>query len=419
MKLYAFGYLSPNISNPKQTPPPSSGSIPTCILEAHAIKILWSSWCDVLIAYKAIPEGPWAIDYRGTSLSPAQEAYITNSPAIKNALGNERHSLHPFGSDLHHGLQGCIISDPNGKDSELVVFSTAIEIENGAPALQTLRVPEKWNMTAIHMDSRGDVLAAVVSKCTGEGHTSRFTDLKDLHEHLEKDALDSPCAQKKLASFSPAQWRTNRTTSIALNTHGHVFTASSDSRYQKCLGRPSTHAPAFEAVPYFEETRLRKIAAGGYMVAAISSDDELFLWGQANPGCHAGLSVLGTQDGEGGGADKVARIRQGTTTRVSVSVGYQDEVIKSLEVFIDGEEARPYDVVIGNGHVIVAAEVQKADGTTRRAVLGAGSNDRLQTGVPLRSAFVQDFEEIVALGDTTIEEMVAAGWTTFVVTSEN
>jgi hypothetical protein len=114
-----------------------------------------------------------------------------------------------------------------------------------------------------------------------------------------------------------------------------------------------------------------------------------------------------------------AYVRERAATGVRGSSGFQDEIIKSLEVFIDGEEARPYDVATGNGHVLVAAEVQKADGTMKRAVLGAGLNDRLQTGLPKTSAFVEDFEEIVAFRDMTIEELVATGWTTYAVTQEN
>lgn len=149
------------------------------------------------------------------------------------------------------------------------------------------------------------------------------------------------------------------------------------------------------------------------MVAAISSDDELFIWGQANPGCQVGLVVLIAESDEG---EEGAGMCEAKGTRVSVSSGYQDETIKSLEVFIDGEEARPYDVAIGNGHVLVAAEVQRADGTKRRAVLSAGANDRGQTGSSSRSAFVEDFEEIVTFRGMKIEEIVASGWTTFVVT---
>lgn len=156
------------------------------------------------------------------------------------------------------------------------------------------------------------------------------------------------------------------------------------------------------------------------MIAAISCDDELFLWGQANPGSHGELAVLSAEGEEGEeSADDGARRGEVKGTRVSIDSGYQDEVVKSLEVFIDGEKARPYDVVIGNGHVLVAAEVRRADGTMRRAVFGAGSNDRGQTGLPSESAYVQEFEEIVAFRDTKIEEMVASGWTSFVVTQES
>jgi hypothetical protein len=173
-------------------------------------------------------------------------------------------------------------------------------------------------------------------------------------------------------------------------------------------------------VPYFSETRVKKIAAGGYMAAAISEDDELFIWGQANPGSQGSLSVLGEQGEEGEeSTDDSAGIRKVKGTRVSVGGGYQDDIIKSMEVFIDGGEARPYDVAIGNGHVLVAAEVRKTDGTMSRVVFGAGANDRGQIGLSSESAFSQEFEEIVAFRDMSIEEVVATGWSTYIVMRED
>jgi hypothetical protein len=414
MKLYAFGYIPPNRSDAHETFAPSTASTPTCILEAHAIRILWSSWCDVVITYQASPAEPWISEYRGTSLSSAQKEHVATSSAIKTALSTEDESIEFFGSELHHGLQGYILRDPGGNNSVLVVFSTDVEIENGAPPLRTIRINENWKVTALRIDPRGEALASIMFKSTSGGQIFCFKDLADLQDHLHQDPLQ-PSSAHQIASFTPTQWHTNCTTSIALDTHGQLYTATSDSRYQKCLGRPSTDSPNFEAVPYFSETSVRKVAAGGYMATAISSDDELFLWGQANPGCNAGLSVLGEEDL---GNDD-AYVRERAATGVRGSSGFQDEIIKSLEVFIDGEEARPYDVATGNGHVLVAAEVQKADGTMKRAVLGAGLNDRLQTGLPKTSAFVEDFEEIVAFRDMTIEELVATGWTTYAVTQEN
>jgi hypothetical protein len=97
----------------------------------------------------------------------------------------------------------------------------------------------------------------------------------------------------------------------------------------------------------------------------------------------------------------------------------QDEMIKCLTVFVAGQEACVYDVAIGHGHVLVAAEVQQSGGNTRRAVLSAGVNTKGQLGLAPKSKSIQDFEEISEFRGAKIEQMVATAWSTLVVTLED
>jgi hypothetical protein len=195
---------------------------------------------------------------------------------------------------------------------------------------------------------------------------------------------------------------TNATTATVLGEDGKLYTATRDPRYAKCLGRAYTGSTEFEALSYFSETCVKKISSGGYMSAAVSEDGELFIWGQANPGGGEQLAVL---EEEGGKVEAGIIVEEG-----------QDEMVKCLSVFIANEEASVYDVAVGHGHVLVAAEVQRGGGTRRRAVFGAGESGKGQLGLPSKAGFVQNFEELPAFRDVKVQQLFATAWSTFVVT---
>jgi hypothetical protein len=97
----------------------------------------------------------------------------------------------------------------------------------------------------------------------------------------------------------------------------------------------------------------------------------------------------------------------------------QDDMVKCLGVMVEGEEGCIYDVAIGHGHILVAAEVRKDGITTKRAVLSAGLNNKGQTGLVPKVEFIEDFTEILALRNKKIQQLVATAWTTFVVTAKD
>jgi hypothetical protein len=89
-----------------------------------------------------------------------------------------------------------------------------------------------------------------------------------------------------------------------------------------------------------------------------------------------------------------------------------------LSVIMEGEEASVYDVAIGHGHVMIAAEVRLAGTPQRQALFAAGVNNKGQTGLAPGLTYVTHFAEISALRDTTLEQLVATGWTTFVIATD-
>ena len=142
------------------------------------------------------------------------------------------------------------------------------------------------------------------------------------------------------------------------------------------------------------------------MSAAVSSDGEFFLWGQACPGSEGELDVL-----EGSiGAD-------GLATGIGVD-GEQDEFVKCLDVRIEGKEARVYDVAIGHGHVLVAAEVCRIGEETKRVLFAAGDNGRNQLGPETGTDFKERFENVKSMQGKRIIQLVAAGWSSYIVSDE-
>ncbi|KAF2659400.1 RCC1/BLIP-II, partial [Lophiostoma macrostomum CBS 122681] len=181
-----------------------------------------------------------------------------------------------------------------------------------------------------------------------------------------------------------------------------VYTWTTDRRFPACLGREATaDAPAHmpSLIPYLSETRIVKIASGGYMTAALSSDGEFFLWGQACPGTEGELALPKHPDDE-------RPEREASTVDDD-----QDEIVKCVEIKMPGgDEARVVDVAVGHGHILVAVEVGEDT-----AVFAAGEGESGQLGLGEAIKFQSDFTEIPGLRGLKVKNMAAAGWSSWVV----
>ncbi|KAH4061645.1 hypothetical protein HBH50_218650 [Parastagonospora nodorum] len=388
MKLYSFGY-DPSSPRPSSSTTPDVSSPQSRLLRTACINILWASWCDSIIAHTSSSDtSQWTVEYRGRGLTSAQAMHIANSPIVKEAVSQKEIEIEFFGSSMHSGVRGYTTP------TSVIIFSSELEIESGDDEIQTYPMA----IALIRMDSSGGYLVS-----SGDGIVY-FDGFASFRGYLEAKSTTS---SGKLAPFEPREWCTNATTATALDHSGKVHTATRDPRYPKCLGRTYTTSTGFEPVEYLSETCIIKVASGGYMTAAVSAEGELFLWGQANPGDEKMVSVLGEKGALG----------SSTSTAISADED-QDEMVKCLNVRVEGQEAFVYDVAIGHGHVLVAAEVQRDGCVTARAVLGAGCNENGQLGLPISKQFVGDFEAIPAFAGLKIEKLVAKGWSTLVVTSE-
>jgi hypothetical protein len=408
MKLYAFGYVEPFQLHSVDSKSANECATPRCILEAEAIQVLWSSWCDVVLAYHS-SIGIWTMEYRGTSLTGMQKKHVSDLQTFKTTVGGIGGTVEFFGTEMHDGLRGYVMQNSDGQSTEVTIFATELEEEAGIPAIKSYAVPGCWKNMCVRMGG-GEIMVSTISNVTPEEVTLRLEDLDELRKQLESESLLSSVTPS-IAKFKPTQWCTNCTSATALSPSGQVYTTTRDPRYSSCLGRLFTNTANFEPVPYLSETSIAKIASGGYLSAAVSWDGEPFLWGQAPPGSEGSFSVL-TQE-----SASDAHSKEMATTRITANEE-QDDMIKCLSVVIEGEEASVYDVAIGHGHIMIAAEVRIVGSIKRRALFAAGVNNNGQTGLAPGVGFVAHFTETLALRDMKIEQLVATGWTTFVVATD-
>lgn len=413
--LYKFG-LDPD-------EPTTKTSTPTPILTAAQISILWVSWCDLIYTTLSSTNARCVI-YSGTSLSTSQKEQITTAPGshITQALANPRCRLTFFGSTMHDGVRGYMTrtdypDSTRGDDCDNVVCIFYTDTEQDAYVFHyeweawTIPPPFDWSIAEVRICSDNSLILSLKVGINeddrqdpdeGTGSIIGCKDMDQLRQYC-KGQMDS--GSKTLASFPPTQLVVNATTATALDEDGHVHTRTADPRYPACLGRPHTGTSAFEPVPYLSETHVTKIASGGYMSGAISEEGELFLWGQASPGTEGELGVLHRLDYQSGLGQDDTMVWADTE---------QDDYVKCLNIRIDGQDAMAYDVAIGFGHVLVAA---KNDGG-KHAVFAAGRNSESQLGLGRAVDFVDEFEEVPALRDKKVMQLVGAGWSSYVVTEE-
>lgn len=405
MELFAFG--SPATT---QSTPSDAKRIPSSLRSSNsAIKVLWSSWCDYIIATQD-DSGSWTVEYTGTSLTGTQTAHVNTSKYLKSAFNVRGMVANFFGSAMHDGVRGYVISctEAQGNVDLIAIFATDVEIENGVREIGHYSMDNEYEIVDIKVLSRGELLLQTTSRSEGAKHIFHLQSMTELRAHLESESLSS-FLQSPLAEIHPLQWCTNASTSTLLDQNGKVHTSTCDPRYPRCLGRPYTGEPLkFQPVPYLSETRITKVTSGGYLTAAVSSDGELYLWGQMCPGSNGRLRVLEER------AEPTFTDADKGTMHTGISAeGEQDEYVKCLEVRIDGQEARVYDVAIGHGHLLVAAEVG-SEQSGRRVVFAAGDNDRGQLGLESSSGCVNQFTEVATLSGQSVQ-LIAAGWTSFVV----
>jgi hypothetical protein len=91
----------------------------------------------------------------------------------------------------------------------------------------------------------------------------------------------------------------------------------------------------------------------------------------------------------------------------------EDEFVRSVELEMDGRPVRAIDVSVGWGHILVVGEGEDARGRRVSSVFAAGHNEHGQLGVD--GGFVENFVELPEFRGWDVEQLVCAGFTSYVV----
>ncbi|KAJ8117322.1 hypothetical protein OPT61_g1442 [Boeremia exigua] len=417
--LYKFG-VDPS-------DPTAKAITPVPIVTSTEVKIVWSSWCDLI--YTTLNRDlTCSISYFGTSLNARQQLNLPTGPSrpgsanIRQSLSKTEGSLRFFGTAMHDGVRGYVA------DGMITVYGTPAEqaaLGDQYCDVDSWRLPDPLHQSLadICMCSDSSLLVALGreqggprnNSSTGKGTRKDTQALESRPQMINcctsiqelKDCCVGGWSSECLASFESIQLAVNATTATALDQNGKVHTRTIDPRYPACLGRPYTGTSVFEPVPYLSETRITQISSGGYMTAAISEDGELFLWGQANPGTEYNLGVMH-------GLDTNTEPAEGKGTLVW-GESEQDEDVKCLNIQINGVEGSAYAVAVGFGHILVAARNERGD----RVVLAAGCGDEGQLGLGKTCEFLPEFAEVTELRGKAITQLMATGWSSFMIVDES
>ncbi|KAF2277635.1 uncharacterized protein EI97DRAFT_432494 [Westerdykella ornata] len=404
---------------------------PRLLACALHVEVLSCSWCDSLVAINATTSAQGStFHYSGMGLSPSQSRYLISQPVLRS---DSMRDVKVFADAMGRGIQGFLlnrISDvpldsgfepPSLADcTTLTVFIPLHEAKKSEDDYITVTLRPGLRIEHVAIGAEGRTTFTTAEPGPGlkgsSPHIHRYirtvanpSQLLDWAKRHQIDAspdcvsTDSHKSCKEQCSPFPDPLATlisNHTTITLLTTTGQVYSFFPDPRFPRCLGRPCDpfHSPSDTPtpIPYLSETRIVKIATGGYMTAAISVDGEFFIWGQAGPGMEELAVLRGTEQYQ--------------------EVEEQDEFVKLVHLAIDGHPARATHVAVGSGHVLVAAEADVQEtGKVLRAVFAAGNAEYGQLGIGRKRKFVDNFVEVPDFRGCKVVDLAAAGWASWVL----
>ncbi|KAK1754598.1 E3 ubiquitin-protein ligase HERC2 [Echria macrotheca] len=153
----------------------------------------------------------------------------------------------------------------------------------------------------------------------------------------------------------------------ALSPSGNVWTWG-DERYGGCLGRDLSQSRAetpsiVTDLLYLPTGPITKIAAGGYVLAALTAGHDLYVWGHAGRATVAGLGGL-----ELGDVPEPVVIEDHDIADIAVGEAHVIALTTTGEVFVIGSNS--------NGQLGLGAEVSSADSWTKVSVDAVDSHNK-------------------------------------------
>ncbi|KAF2263399.1 hypothetical protein CC78DRAFT_534011 [Lojkania enalia] len=472
MDLYVFGFnghaqLAAPSSSRNELGSKEKILAPEKVLQGSDIQVLWTSWCDSIIALETSKDDQPSFQYYGMGLNDSQIARATD-PAM------DPNTIRLFGAPLADGLKAILQTQA---PSSITFFASDLEQENQVPTVEIYNERDNTRIQhiAIHSDAQITVVVKMLLTATSTGkpivqdmlqeQNSYILTFKDLSTFKTWLTSDQPTVSLKSASRPVpdlTQLVSGATTLTALTATGQVYTWTPDPRYPNCLGRPNENPELPTPIPYLSETRIAKIAAGGYLSGALSADGELFVWGQSPPGIDSEFRILkpkskpqsqssdadlfipeigqdmylppppprytpwSPENAEKWAREVAVMRRDGRMPRhpddprpEQLGLGEDDdegdEFVKQVDISIQGRPATVTDVAVGHGHVLVAAEANGDRNKVLRAVFAAGQGESGQLGLGSSAEFVENFTEVEMLRDKKVKSLICAGWSSWVV----
>jgi len=234
-----------------------------------------------------------------------------------------------------------------------------------------------------------------------------------------------PFHYTRRCSFAPKYWCTNASTFAALNANSKVYTYATDRRIPRSVGRETNvqsdaKVECAQLVPYLEESRVVRLASGGWLTVAVTEDGELNIWGQTSVHLPGQVIFFSFHPGRKQGSSKIltyyreiALLREEHNDNDDA-----DEYVKTHQFRLDGHTASVTHVAIGFAHVLVAVEADRGEGEIQRSVYGVGNNEKGALGLGTlldAKSFMEDFTEIKAFRGMKVNQIVCEGWSSFVV----
>lgn len=161
---------------------------------------------------------------------------------------------------------------------------------------------------------------------------------------------------RRRPTFAGVTVLTATATSFNVLTGDHKVQTMGDARYPDLLGRTlsnATEAASFKIVSALDGIPIRKIVAGSWMVAALSMENDLYVWGHALPQSPAKRDYVG-----------LSKLLN------AVNENGEREEVHLVEI-ADGADIK--DVAVGDEHIVVL--------TIGGQVWGFGSNEYGQLGL--------------------------------------
>ncbi|KAJ9645903.1 hypothetical protein H2201_006023 [Coniosporium apollinis] len=384
MELHACGFnghiqLATNAELPDR---PSDVYAFTKIASDHRTGVAYAGWSQTLVNQNTSLLG------RGHNLR--LDIPLWDGPPLSSFFGT------------HDGVVGAL-----GANGELYRFS-----HDSDPAF-TLQGDEGSPRLAHVATNNADRLAIIflASPAANLMHVLEFGSVNEFLEWYSDPSADPPANVSRRHFMVPGRAKqlvAFATGFVLLTENGEVYTWG-DVRHDRCLGRSVDAAdnPADEPrlVEALAGIPIAKVAASGWICAALSKERDLYIWGLGTPGSEGRKIEVLNNVSPSSPHSKESGILYDLVEEHSTDSAEQDEDVTLVELE-SGLDV--IDVGVGAGHVIVCAE------GGRIFTVGDNDNGQLGLGKDARS-FYRDWTEVKGFRGKSVESVTCGPRSSFVL----